>query len=588
MLTLKKTIVSFLLLFPCLSFYGPGGDGGSADPVAVAELYPKDYFLSPVTDPLLMTGTFGELRPNHFHSGIDLKSKTGGVGQPVFAAADGYIDQVKVQASGYGNVVYIKHPNGYTTVYAHLDRFSTEIAALVKETQYKRERFEVIIDLPKDKYKVRKGEELAKMGNTGGSTGPHLHFEIRNSSGRAMNPLLFGINVPDSHPPDIRDMKIYYLNEQREVIKSAAFPIEKRKEGAYGLKGGIDERAIGAWRVGFGVKTYDRSDALRNDNGIYALSMYADGELAYSWKAESMNFDETRYLNALCDYPANKRYGAWFHRAFVLPGDQLSMYERTERMGSVALSTTVPSQITIKVMDATGNISIIQFTLKRSEEMEVADPVAYQYIFPFNEENSIQNGPLSLEMPKGVLYEDLKLKYHTTPDESTNVYSDVHHVHDYTTPVHKYFEIGIVPRDIPAALRPKAIIARCNSKRPDNCGGEWKGNRLVTKIRSFGDYCVMTDVTPPTIAPVIFDADMRKKSALSFRISDNFDATDRADDLYWRGTIDGQWVLFEYDSKRSRLTHTFDARTGAGDHTLRLLVRDDRGNETVFEKAFKR
>jgi hypothetical protein len=242
----------------------------------------------------------------------------------------------------------------------------------------------------------------------------------------------------------------------------------------------------------------------------------------------------------------------------------------------------------VKVMDAAGNTSEVRFKLSRSENMEVADPIAYQYVFPLDQDNSIENGEFSMFMPKGSLYENLKLKYHNTPDESTGVFSLVHHIHESTTPVHKFYEIGIVPQGIPDELRKKAVIARCGNKRPDNCGGTWKGTKLTTQVRSFGDYCVMLDQTPPTITPVVFDDDMRRKPALSFRISDNFSATDRADELSWRGTIDGNWVLFEYDSKRSRLTHTFDNHTGAGDHIVKLVVRDDRGNETVFEKGFKR
>ena len=582
-----RIVLLLLLLLPCLSFFGPGAPTAPTDPVELAASYPKDYFMAPINDPLLVTGTFGELRPNHFHSGLDLKSKTGSVGQPVFAAAEGYIDQIKVQASGYGNVLYVKHPNGYTTVYAHLDKFSPAIAALVKETQYKRERFEVTIDCAADKYRVNKGEEIGKMGNTGGSTGPHLHFEIRQN-GRPLNPLLFGLPIPDTRPPDVRDMKLYHLNEQREVLRAVAFPIEKRPDGTYGIKGGIDTYMVGAWRVGLGIKTYDHCDALRNDNGIYALSVYANGELVYGWTADAFHFDETRYMNSLCDYAANKRFGAWFYEMFVAPGDQLSMYESTAKMGAIPLSVSQKTDIEIKVADAAGNISVVKCGLQRSETMETYPEEDYQYQLVWNEENKFTNGDFSFSMPKGSLYENLPLKYHTTADESQGVYSAIHHLHNNKTPVHKFFEIGIVPANLPETLRSKAVIARCDNKKPDNCGAKWVGNKLTTQVRTFGDYCVMVDQVPPSIVPVVFDDDMRRKSAVSFRISDNFDATDRADDLYWRGTIDGQWVLFELDTKRNRLTHTFDSRVGTGMHQLKLLVRDDRGNETVFEKAFKR
>ncbi len=572
----------------CTAFYGPpDAEPLPIDPVEWAKSFPKDYFAAPIHDPLMVTGTFGELRSNHFHSGLDLKSRNGSVGQPVFAAAEGYIDQIKVQASGYGNVLYLKHPNGYTTVYAHLDRFSPELAALVKENQYKRERFEVTIDCPADKYKVRKGEEIGKMGNTGGSTGPHLHFEIRQN-GRPLNPLLFGLPIPDARPPDLRDMKLYHLNEQREVVRSVAFPIEKRKDGTYGIKGGADTYLAGAWRVGLGIKAYDQCDALRNDNGIYALSVYADGELVYGWAADGFAFDETRYMNSLCDYAANKRFGAWFYKMFVAPGDRLSMYDKTTALGAIPLSTGQATNIEIKAADAAGNVSVVKFGIQRSENMENAPSNDFQYQFLWAEENRVANGDFSLFMPKGALYENLPLRYHTTPDESQGVYSAIQHLHDDRTPVHKYFEIGIVPTNLPPELKSKAVIARCGGKKPDNCGAKWVGSRLTTEVRTFGDYCVMADVVPPTIAPVIFDDDMRRKSAMSFKIADNFDATDRADDLYWRGTIDGAWALFEYDTKRSRLTHTFDGRIGAGDHILRLLLRDDRGNETVFERGFKR
>lgn len=577
----------FLALLPCLSFYGPGTPPTTYDPVAALASYPKDYFMAPINDPLLVTGTFGELRPNHFHAGLDLKSKNGAVGQPVFAAAEGYIDQIKVQASGYGNVLYIKHPNGYTTVYAHLDRFSPAIAALVKETQYKRERFEVVIDCPADKYRVQKGEEIGKMGNTGGSTGPHLHFEVRQN-GRPLNPLLFGLPIPDSRPPDIRDMKLYHLSEQREVLCSVAFPVEKRKDGTYGMKGGADIYVAGAWRVGLGIKSYDQTDALRNDNGVYAISVYADGELVYGWSANSFHFDETRYMNSLCDYAANKRYGAWFYELFVAPGDKLSMYETTSTMGAIPLSASKTTAVEIKVADAAGNVTVAKFQLQRSENIEPLADEPFQYQFLWNEANSFTNGNFSLNMPKGCLYEDLKLKYHTTPDDSNNTYSEVHHVHNSLTPVHKFFEIGIVPVNLPDNLRDKAVIARCSGKKPDNCGAKWVGNKLTTQVRTLGDYCVMVDQTPPTIVPVAFDDDMRRKTSMSFRISDNFDATDRADDLYWRGTIDGAWILFELNSKNNRLTHVFDNKIGPGMHKLRLVVRDDRGNEVVWEKEFKR
>lgn len=583
-----KTLLGAAMVLPALSFDNPSRPAPVPDPEIVAASYPKDYFMAPVdANPMRLTGTFGELRSDHFHSGIDIDSKTGGVGQPVFAAADGYVDRIRVQASGYGNVLYVKHPNGYTTVYAHLDRFSSEIQKFVRDMQYKRERFEVDLNPADGQFRVKKGQEIGKLGNSGGSTGPHLHFEIRRSgTDKALNPLLFGLPVADKTPPEIRDMKVYFLNDKREVLAGKPFPVVRRKDGTVGVTG--DTVSLGAWRVGFGVKAFDKQTGQRNDNGIFAISMYVDGALNYEWRMDELDFDETRFLNAHVDFAARKRYGAWFHRCFILPGDRLSNYSRTEALGAIALSKDKAQKVTLKVTDAAGNASSVSFWAKRSENMETVAGLPYQYELPWDAESRIDLDGFSMAMPKGALYETLPFQYKTTSDYSDGMYSSVHHLHDDHTPVQKYFEVGIRPRDLPAELRSKAVIANCNEGRPDNCGGVWKGDYVVTKVRQFGDYCVMIDNMPPSIKPGVFDDDMRRKSLMSFRIRDNFAVSGSADHLSFRGTVDGQWILFEYDRKRDLLIHTFDGRIEPGEHLLRLAVKDDRGNEAVLERKFLR
>lgn len=581
---LQKTLLGSVMVLTALSFENPE-PAPMPDPEIVIAAHPKDYFMPPVAaSPLKINGTFGELRSDHFHSGIDIDGNTG---QPVFAAADGFIDRVRVQASGYGNVLYVKHPNGYTTVYAHLDRFSSEIQKFVKETQYKRERFEVDLHPADGQFRVKKGQEIGKLGNSGGSTGPHLHFEIRQSgTDRALNPLLFGLPVQDKVPPEIRDMKVYFLNEKREVLTSKPFPIQRQKDGTVGVANEVT--SLGAWRVGFGIKAFDKQSGHRNDNGIFAIALYADGELAYQWRMDQLDFDESRYLNAHVDYAARKRYGAWFHRCFLLPGDRLSNYTRTDALGSIALSKDKPVKILLKVMDAAGNTSSIHFQVKRDENMEPFVGQPYQYELPWDAESRIDLEDFTMSLPKGALYENLQFQYKNTQDDSDGMYSSMHHLHDNRTPVQKYFEVGIRPRNLPPELRTKAVIAYCGEGRPDNCGGSWRDDYLVTKVRQFGDYCVMVDKDPPTITPIVFDDDMRKKSTMAFRIRDNFAVNGSADHMTYRGTVDGQWVLFEYDRKRDRLTHSFDGRIGPGEHFLRLVVKDDRGNEAVFERKFLR
>ncbi len=547
--------------------------------------YPKDYFDSPIKAAIRLTGTFGELRSNHFHSGIDIDGHTG---DPVLAAADGYVFRVRVQASGYGNVMYVKHPNGYTTVYAHLDRFSKEIQQYVRIQQYRKRSFEVDLKPTPTQFVVKKGEQIANLGNTGGSTGPHLHFEIRHTaSQKGLNPLLFGIPVKDAVAPEIRDMKVYFLNENREVLGSKAFPVSRQKNGAYGLQG--DTVKIGAWRIGFGVKAYDAMTGFRNDNGIYALQLSADDQTVFNWNMAELDFDETRYLNAHCDYQAQKRYGAWFHRCFVLPGDRLSNYSRTPALGAIQLFAEKPVKVEVKVMDAYSNTSTLSFwVLRDAEKMENLPEKKYQFELPFNADSRIDLEGFYMAMPKGALYETLKFQYDQTPADDKGVFSPTYHLHDEKTPVHKYYEIGIKPINLPESLKNKALIAKCGDGKPDNCGNAWNGAFMTTKVREFGAYCIMIDTTPPVITPVVFDKDMRKKFSMSFKIRDNFAVNGLADRLYYRGTVDNEWVLFEYDPKRARLTHVFDGSIKPGEHTLKLLVRDDRDNAAVFERTFIR
>ncbi len=555
------------------------------EPEVVIASYPKDYFQSPVASSIRLTGTFGELRSDHFHSGIDIKSATGGVGQPVLAAADGFVDRIKVQASGYGNVIYLKHPNGYTTLYAHLDRFSPELEKFVRENQYKRERFEIDLQPVDGQFKVLKGQEIGKLGNSGGSTGPHLHFEIRNSiTGKVLNPQLFNLPILDNVPPEIRDMKVYFLTDNREVMTSKALPLQRDKKGLVGLEG--DTVRFGAWRVGFGVKAYDHMNGFRNDNGIYAISLFADDKLAYEWRMGELDFDETRYHNAHIDYPAKKRFGAWFHRCFVLPGNRLNNYAHTETLGSVALYKDKPVKINLKVTDAGGNTSTINFWALRDETVETIPAMPFQYDFNYQTENNITLNDFNLQLPLGALYESLRFQYSTSPSDEPGQYSPLHHLQDTRTPLHKYVEIGLKPTNLPEGLRSKAVIAACNEGRPDNCGGAWVNGMLKTRVRNFGDYCIMADTDAPSIIPVVFSDDMRKKSSMAFRIRDNFAISGMADGLSYRGTVDGQWVLFEFDPKRERLTYTFDGHVGPGKHQLRLVVKDDRGNEAFFEGAF--
>ncbi len=553
--------------------------------------FPKNYFRSPVQTPIRLTGNFGELRDDHFHSGIDIDAKNNRIGQPVLAAAGGYVARVKVQSGGYGNALYIKHPNGYTTLYAHLDRFAPAIQAWVRAKQYKAERFEVDLNPKPGQFPVAAGQEIGKLGNTGGSSGPHLHFEIRDGkTGNTLNPELFGLKIPDNIPPDIRELRVYFLNEKREVLAAKPVPVVQKPDGTFAPKSG-DELAFGTWRIALGVKAYDKMTGVANDNGIFSLQVLAEGQPVFEYKTDELDLDITRYVNAHVDFPEKEKNDAWFHRCFQLPGDQLPNYSKTESGGAIPIFKDKPVRIVLRVTDASGNVSELKFAVTRDEgNMEKPAPPPHRWAFPIDSEQTVEAEGLRLSAPKGAFYETAYVNLTTSTDRSDGIFSKIFHLGDAGIPVHRFMEIALPPNAaVPENLKSKIIIAKCQpGGQYQNCGGAWAGDRVATKLREFGDYCLMADTQAPEIEAIAFAPNMKKKGEMAFRVRDNFDVGGSADGLSFRGTVDGKWVLFAFDRKANRLTHVFDGHVAPGKHLLRLVVRDDRGNEGVFEGEFSR
>ncbi|NJL76447.1 MAG: M23 family metallopeptidase [Saprospiraceae bacterium] len=546
--------------------------------------YPKDFFRAPISHPIRLSGSFGELRSNHFHSGIDIKSSKGAEGDPILSAGDGYVARIKVDGAGYGNSLYVAHPNGYTTVYAHLQRFNPEITAFVKSEQYARESFAIDVTLKPDQFVVNRGTEIGKMGNTGSSGGPHLHFEIRDTkTDDPINPLLFGLKVLDTQAPRMHQIKLYDLNENRSAIRSQAYNLSAAG-GTYRIKG--DTLYSGSLRAGVALKTYDHTNGASNWNGVYAISMFCNDSLVYRFKAERFSFSQTRYLNAHLDYEERVLRTAYLNRCYLLPGNQLNLYDYLQDYGTIALSPNRASKITLVAEDIFGNKSRSQFWLKYRIALNPPQK-PHNYLLLHDDENAIDNGEVYLHFPNGSFYEDLYFNYRMTDDASDNVFSKVHHLHSHLTPVHHFFDIAIRPKNLPESLKDKAFVAYCSTNGSiTNVGSEWKYDRLWGEARVLGDYYIMVDTVAPTIRPVAFQRDMRGKSSMTFSIRDNFSTTGAAQPLSFRGTIDGQWVLFEYDQKTSKLFYRFDERVTSGEHFVRLELTDAMGNQSVFERSF--
>lgn len=579
---MKRIFSMVVLTLLMLSFNEP------KDP-PIEENYPADYFRSPVSHGILLSGTFGELRPNHFHAGIDIKSSKGVAGDPILSAALGYISRISVDASGYGNTLYVNHPIGYTTVYAHLDRFSPEIAAYVEEQQYAQQSFEVDLLPNPDKFPVQQGQQIGIMGNTGSSQGVHLHFEIRETHFQnPVNPLLFGFKVQDRIAPKMHALRVYSLDENRKEASAKTHVLFKSAGGAYRIKG--DTLVLQSEQSGFSLKVFDHFDRVSNWNGIYALEMFQDDSLVYKFDLECFALEETRYLNAHCDYRERVANNSYYNRCFTLPGNRLSIYRQLQNSGVIRLEEGRSSEISMVACDLAGNKSELRFWVKRGGQLpSPSTPLSYNYVLPYDEGNVIRPEGLYLHMPVGTLYEDLYLSYKASPERSAGCYSAVHHLHDSRTPVHDYFDIGISPsRPIPDHLKAKSFIAYCSGSGVWNCGGEWKDSLLFAQVRALGDYCIMTDVVRPSIKPIAFNYDMKSYTRMKFLIGDNVSSMGKGKELSYNAWIDDQWILMEYDKKSRVISYRFDERVGKGEHRFRLVVADAVGNEAVFEKKFVR
>ncbi len=563
--------------------------------------YPKDYFQTPVGHRLSLAGTFGELRPNHFHAGIDIRPARRGSSEPIFAAAEGYVSRIRVSASGYGNSLCITHPNGFTTLYAHLDHFSPEIAAMVEKEQYQRESFELDWSLSPSQIPMTRGGAVGMMGNTGSSQGMHLHFEIRETATEnAINPLLFGFDVPDDLAPTLQGLKVYGLNDRKQPQQTQTLSLQRRANNTYGIAG--DTLRIAAPQVAFALNAHDRQNGDSGENGIYSLETLVDSMRVFRFSAEKINFDQNRALNAHIDYPEQLTRRTMLHRAWSLENDQNPMLENVQNAGVIVPKAT-PQQVTLAVRDAANNLTMLTFWVVAAAETVSREMPPHQYDLQCRAENVIQENGLKVFFPLGALYEDLPMRFDVARDGSHNHFSPTYRLHDYQTPLHKPIEVQIMPENLPDALRSKAFIAYCqrDDYRVYSCGGAFDAQGFLTaKLEKLGNYCIVIDQTPPTVtllSNLSGEVTVKKGKKtirrtekithIRFRVRDNIETVGReTPDLTFRATIDDQWRLMEYDAKTDIITHRLDERTPAGEHIFRLSVKDNRGNETVFEQKF--
>ena len=537
---------------------------------------PQNYFGKPLDIPLVLSGTFGELRSNHFHSGMDIKTQQR-TGEDVLASADGYVSRIKISPWGYGKAVYITHPNGYTTVYAHLKELAPKIEAYVKKRQYEQESFAIELFPEASDLPVSKAEVIAKSGNSGGSGGPHLHFEIRDANARPMNPMLFGFHLEDSKPPYIRGVYAYPLGEEAHVNHSA----QRQKLQLTALSDGTykSEPISACGKISFGIATTDQLDGAYNHNGVYKIEAVVNGNEIVELLFNKFSFYETRYLNHLIDYKYYQNHGSRIQKLFNI-NNPVSIYKNVEGQGVLNVKDSMSYEYKIKVSDFAGNERIIRIPIEGEMDIDVPQeenktPYFVNAESPFVFE---KNG-VDLYIPANSLYEDVYL--------DLDVDNGIAKLHEDEVAIHDEITLGMDVSQYKPEDRAKLFIGRMGYKGyPIYSETALKDDRLVTEIRTFGDYKVYTDTEPPSVNPVNFrDGQwISYLPALKVKINDSESGIKS-----YRATVNGEFILMEYDYKTDMLTHYFeDGVVKDTENKFKLIVTDNVGNSTTFESTFFR
>lgn len=531
----------------------------------------------PMDHPILLSGNFGELRSNHFHSGIDFKTQ-GVEGKPVHSVQDGYVSRISVSPWGYGNGLYITHPDGTTTVYGHLLKFSKKIADYVKEKQYEQESFTVNLTLSPDELPVAEGEVVALSGNTGSSGGPHLHFEVRDTqTEEPMDPIeYYKDQIQDTRPPQIQGIMIYPM-PGKGVVNGSRRKLELKpvtaKNGRQTLTGKIE-----AWgEIGLALKGYDYMDNTTNIYGIKEIILMADSQVIFRSDLSRYAFSETRYINSFTDYEEWKERRSFYMKSFVEPGNRLRFIESPNR-GILTIDEPRTYHLTYRVADAFGNTTQLSIWIEGKEQPVPAIDTDGTELFHWWSDNRFGAKGIRLTIPKGNLYDDLYFRYSAKEDSITQRIT--HTLHNKSVALHKSAQLSLrLPVDTLENKQQYGII-RLQKGRRSWAGGVYRNGWIDADIKELGTYTTGQDIVPPTITP-LNPATWVSKQAISLRLSDNLSGVQT-----YRGEIDEQFVLFEMNSK-SVITYRFDKqRLTRGKHTLKLTVTDACGNQSTYAYPF--
>ncbi len=526
--------------------------------------------IPPVDGTLRLSGTFGELRGDHYHTGIDIKSPNGRVGTPIYAVDDGYIRRITVRSGGYGNAILVSHPQqDRTSLYGHLLHFTTRLDSLVLTKQFQEERFEVTIDLDPEVLPVKQGEQIAILGSTGYSFGPHLHFEwAESSSGSMLNPLLLGWKVKDETAPVIQDISINHLDYKYRTYHQTGI--------GNLLEDNIpDTIEVDAWRCGVGIEAVDFFNGKVNRNGIHSILLKVDGDTSYYRRFDTLSSYDLQRHTAHTDF-----------KALTLDKRHIYRCHAVQSSRHVALNGVIPlyldkiQKVDILIRDFAGHSSTRVFWLKRKEKVESPKYQGFDYEIPYDKDHEIHIDGFSACIPTETFYEDTYC--HIQRHDQAGKISDEFEISPYWAALQKSILIRLNRPYSIQNMEEKVYIVQRIGDKEYSIGGKWKNDHIEAQTNSLGIFALKIDTTPPSIKTV-----SQRKTVNGYEIVIEAD-----DDLQYRGvrsfthrvSIDDMWWLSTLDAKSNRITVKIPNSIGPGKHTAIFRVEDPVGNAT--EKSF--
>jgi hypothetical protein len=534
--------------------------------------YPTNYFINPVDTTFSIVGNFGECRPNHFHSGIDIRTN-GEENHHIAAAAAGYVSRIKIEPGGFGNALYITHPNGLTTVYAHLNRFRNDIENWLRAEQYRSRSWRQDITLTPNQFPVQQGDFIALSGNTGSSQGPHLHFEIRNTITEApLNGLLFFNQYPDTVAPRLYQLASY--NGQLSIYQQTPtlYTTKEIRKGVYKLQ--RDTIEVGQ-QFFLGLRADDFSQVATGTLGLFELQLYVDDQLYFAWQLDSISYNVTRYMNAHADYATRKQNKGWFQLAHRLPNDRLPIYKNASgKQGRVEIKPGEYRRVRLICLDASLNTSTLEFIAHGNERK--IDSEKCINLFKAGQPNRLNNAWMSIQLNEQALYDDVCFRTSIGLNPQTKAYR--YHVHDAGLPLHTNMQLSLKPRfQLPDSLSRYAALVRIDGQQRTGRPAYLLENRVSSYVKEAGDYEIVIDSIPPRITSTIKNGDrINERQPLSFVITDETTSVFKAE-----AYVEGQWLRLVQQG--NRFYYEPDAYFPLGKHTLRITATDENNNTASRE-----